>query len=79
MDANFWIFDWLEDMSIETEADLRIALGKPDLLEGLRAKARANEPTCRAPILAKGIRVMAGRAIDLSGELDCWEWSCRIR
>ena len=65
-------------MGIETREDVTRVLLNPEAIEGLKALASANVEGSRAALPRGGVRIIASRAIDLSGELDCRAWECRM-
>ena len=72
------VFDWLDAMGVESQQSIERLIGDTGSLENLRTAARANETACRARTSSGGIRIVAGHAIDTSGNFDCWGWECRM-
>jgi hypothetical protein len=78
MERQYWVFDWFDVACIRTEQDISKAIGDKETLKELRQAARANLERAQGP-LPSGVRVLAGRGLDLSGELDCWAVDWRLR
>lgn len=78
MERRYWVFDWLYASGARTEKDIVRAVNEPSILQELRTLARDNREHARSA-LPPGVRVLAGRGLDLSGELDCWALDWRLR
>jgi hypothetical protein len=78
MADRYWVFDWLEVVGVNTEEDIVRAVNDDGIMRELKAAAVANRDHARAA-LPRGVRVLAGRGLDLSGELDCWALEWRLR
>jgi hypothetical protein len=79
VERQYWVFDWFDSMGITDLKGVDRALGATGAVTELRRAANANEPHSRAPLTLGGVRILAGKVIDLSGALDCLGWECRLR
>lgn len=79
VNPRYWAFDWLDAAKIDSETDLTRALASTSVIEELRSVAFLKKSECRAPVDAGRTTLLAARGIDLSGDLDCWHWECRLR
>ena len=78
MERQYWVFDWLDAVGVSAEKDIVRAVDDAGVVKELRTAARANRDHARST-LPTGVRVLAGRGLDLSGELDCWALDWRLR
>jgi hypothetical protein len=78
MEPRYWVFDWFDASGARTEKDIIKAVNEPSVLRELQRTARNNQDHARSA-LPPGVRVLAGRGLDLSGELDCWALDWRLR
>lgn len=78
MERPYWVFEWFDVAGVQTERDIIKAMSDDETMRELRRAARANEAHARAA-LPSGVRILAGRGLDLSGELDCWALDLRLR
>jgi hypothetical protein len=75
----FWVFRWIEEERIRTIADARSRLAMSEGVVTFREYAsRAEESSGDVPVNADA-GILAGRGLDLSGELDCQHEDCLKR
>jgi hypothetical protein len=76
----FWLYRWFDEYDVKSTADLD-ALFVPDTAAARRLwELTAEEPWHPlAPFAGAEPAIVAGRGIDLSGELDCHHHECQIR
>ena len=74
----YWLSRWLDYHDITTETDAERALLSPTIINSLRKAARKAIPSLLEPS-ETAFSVVAGRGIDLSGQLACRSDICRIR
>lgn len=76
--SKYWLGKWLDHHGVNSEEDAEKALRSPTVVNDLRKFARkaSNDLLTAAD---SNYSVVAGREIDLSGQLDCSSDSCRIR
>jgi hypothetical protein len=74
--TGFWLQDWILAHGITTVVGARKVLADARAFENLRERA-ANQDSARMPLpRVDGPIIVAGRPMDLSGELDCMAWMC---
>jgi hypothetical protein len=75
----FWFYEWLDERGISSLEEAERRLRDPKELSLLHERA-AREPYETSPIPPSDkVSLLAGRGVDLSGDLDCLAWSCRRR
>jgi len=73
----FWLYEWIDDRGVTSLARAEQRLRDPRELARLQERAAA-VPYITEPIdSSEGEMLLGGRGIDLSGDLDCFDWSCR--
>lgn len=71
----FWLYDWIDTLEIKHFSQAESLLQDAGLRKDLRN--RISEVPFRPAKLSSDVpSIVAGRAIDLSGELDCFGWGC---
>jgi hypothetical protein len=76
MSENFWLYDWIDTLEIKNAEQAESLLKNAGIRKELRNRASEVEYTTE-PISKSGApTIVAGRAIDLSGDLDCYGWEC---
>src|SRR5438094_365252 len=78
-DVRHWLAGWVEEQQIRTLAQAKRAITDEQALLQLREKAELAERHLRSPLTGAGTTVLASRALDLSGVLDCMHSKCRRR
>lgn len=74
--ARYWLFNWLDANHITDTETAKRALSERSVLEDLKEVANQETPTLE-PIQKDEPAILAGRILDLSGNLDCDTPSCR--
>jgi hypothetical protein len=72
----YWFFQWFEKHRVTTEHTAKLLLSNPVALNELRELAQMASTQTLAPLESTDA-VLAGRGIDLSGQLDCLHIDCR--
>jgi hypothetical protein len=74
--GKFWLYEWLDVFDVRNINDAKKLLEETNGRLALRERL-AQVPFTTEPLPASNkVTVVAGRAIDLSGELDCFAWEC---
>ena len=76
--SNYWLFKWLEEYEVNDLTRARSLLSDHRAIKDLREKATGAQSSLQATATDQ-ISIMAGRGIDLTGQLDCNHPSCRRR
>jgi hypothetical protein len=76
--SKYWLSKWLDYHDINSEEEAKKALLSPTVTNDLRRYATKSSGVLRAKA-DTNFSVVAGRGIDLSGQLDCSSDTCRIR
>jgi hypothetical protein len=76
--SEFWLYKWMNEFDVRTEAEVYRFLrpGHP-LAARLLEIAESVEDEALEPLNHSGEAILAGRGIDLSGELDCCHNVCQ--
>jgi hypothetical protein len=74
--GRYWVFDWLDRHNATSTLKLRYLLWKSPAFQELLDGANAVLKIHKLPV-TESDSVLAGRVLDLSGELDCHHISCR--
>jgi hypothetical protein len=77
----FWLYEWLDEHDVKKPEHALRLIQDSTQLERLKERAHAVPYTTEplADQAEQGPVLLAGRGIDLSGDLDCFAWSCRKR
>lgn len=75
--ARYWVYDWLDDHGLRDAEEATKALRSKKGVGSLVAAAPADIDL--TPLPPSNTSILAGRGLDLSGELDCYASSCRLR
>lgn len=76
MSEKFWLYDWIDTFEIKKIEQAEGLLKNPGLRKELRKRASEIEFTTERIPKSDAPTIVAGRAIDLSGDLDCYGWEC---
>lgn len=76
MSEKFWLYDWIDTFEIKKADQAKQLLKDPGLRKDLRKRASEVEFTTEPIAKSDAPTIVAGRAIDLSGDLDCYGWHC---
>jgi hypothetical protein len=76
--SDYWLFRWLDEHSVSDIQSAVSLLSNSKAVEDLREKAAAAQEALHTPIQGD-VSILAGRGLDLSGQLDCNGASCRRR
>lgn len=76
MNDRFWLYDWIDEKGIQSEQDVSRVVKKRVTYGELEGIAEAI-PYTTEPVSYGGPYVLAGRGMDLTGELDCYAWECQ--
>jgi hypothetical protein len=76
MSENFWLYDWIDTLEIKKAEEAESLLKNSGLRKELRKRASEVEFTTEPIPKSDAPTIVAGRAIDLSGDLDCYGWEC---
>jgi hypothetical protein len=72
----FWLYEWLDNVGARSYRQAERLLRDPVALADLRERAASVPYTTEKLRVNSGSTIIAGRAIDLSGDLDCLAWNC---
>lgn len=72
----YWMFEWLDRHRVTTSEGAKLLLSNPVALNELRQIAQAADEQEPSSLESRDA-VLAGRGIDLSGQLDCFHMKCR--
>jgi len=74
--GEYWVFDWLDRHRVMSVEQAELLLANPVAVGDLKTAAQQALRQFGHPV-SEGDSVLAGRGIDLSGQLDCSHPSCR--
>ncbi len=74
--SDYWLFRWLDEYDVTNLQSAEARLSDTKAVEALREAANAAAVSLHAPA-TDGRSILAGRGLDLSGQLDCSHPSCR--
>jgi hypothetical protein len=78
MSESYWLYDWIDETAIKTSKDAKRVVQEAAALDRLRERASevkyGIEPL---DVDDEGMVLVAGRGIDLSGELECNNFDCK--
>src|SRR5947208_2107150 len=74
----YWVYNWIDSQGIISTDRAREVLAKPSAMDDLREVGMQAQSFDRSS-LNETVSVVAGRGIDLSGQLDCLAQACRYR
>jgi hypothetical protein len=72
----FWLYDWIDTFEITDLSQARNLLKDAGLRKDLQKRAAEVPFTIEEIPQDDGPSIVAGQAIDLSGQLDCLHWDC---
>jgi hypothetical protein len=72
----YWVYGWLDEYKVGTIDTARLLLANPIVLDDLAERARRSEQD-QIVFPNDKTSILAGRGIDLSGQLDCNHWDCK--
>jgi hypothetical protein len=72
----FWLYDWIDTFEIKELSQAENLLKDAGLRKDLQKRAAEVPFTTEEISPSDTPTIVAGRAIDLSGELDCFAWEC---
>lgn len=72
----FWLYDWIDTFEIKEVSQAKNLLKDKGLRKDLQKRAADVPFTTEGISKSDAPTIVAGRAIDLSGELDCYGWRC---
>ena len=72
----FWLHEWMDDRGVTSLAQAESRLSDPTEVHRLHERA-ASVRYSTEPVLDADGALLAGRGVDLSGDLDCMAWGCR--
>lgn len=75
-DDRFWLYDWIDTFEVKDVNQAQSLLEDPGLRKDLRKRAAQVTFSTEEIPANDAPTIVAGRAIDLSGELDCFAWEC---
>ena len=77
--APYWLFDWLDEHEIRSKEGAKLLFANPVAVKDLRDRATKAIEAYGAslPFAGAPTSIVAGRGIDLSGQLDCLHPACR--
>lgn len=76
--ADYWVYQWMDEHSVSDAKSAHKALLSKQGLSGLlKALPRKEQSTAR--VGTESTSIVAGRGLDLSGQLDCLAAECRQR
>lgn len=75
-DERFWLYEWLDNLDIRSYGQAQKLLEDRVALTDLRERAGSVPYTTERLPPGDAPTLVAGRAIDLSGHLDCLGWEC---
>jgi hypothetical protein len=76
MANKFWLYQWIDQHSVTSQSAARKILGRDQAVEQLRELA-ASQANPQLSVVGDGGTLLAGRGIDLSGDLDCCHHVCQ--
>jgi hypothetical protein len=71
------IFDWVRELPVKEDTELLRLFTKDRRIFEEFEELVAQVPTVETPVAAPERTLVAGRGLDLSGDLDCRAWKCR--
>jgi len=72
----FWLHDWIDTFEVKELSQAENLLKEAGLRKDLKKRASEVPFTIEEISSSDAPTIVAGRAIDLSGELDCFAWEC---
>ena len=72
----FWLYDWIDTFEVKDRNQATRLLNDPGIVRGLRKRAMDVPFTTDLVAPSDAPTIVAGQAIDLSGQLDCLHWDC---
>lgn len=72
----FWLYEWMDDRGVTSLTEAERRLSDPSEVGRLHQRT-ASVPYSTQPLLGADEALLAGRGVDLSGDLDRVAWSCR--
>src|SRR6266516_2514703 len=72
----FWLYDWIDTFEIRESGHAEKFIKDAGLRKDLQKRAAEVPFTVEAIQPSDAPTIVAGQAIDLSGQLDCLHWDC---
>jgi hypothetical protein len=72
----FWLYEWLDNLGVGSYRQAEKVLRDPVALADLRERAALVSHRTDSLDANGSPTIVAGRGIDLSGDLDCLAWDC---
>jgi hypothetical protein len=76
MSKGYWLEDWIDQQGVSSKSRAERLLRDPVIRRDLLERAISATPEAKTPDAENQMTIVAGRAIDLSGELDCSDPKC---
>lgn len=74
--AKYWLFDWIDAHGLRKSRQVETLLRDGRARADLARRATDSYSDREGIIETRGATVIAGRPLDLSGQLDCIQWEC---
>jgi hypothetical protein len=74
----FWLYDWIDTFEIAEFGQAETLIKDAGLLRDLQKRAAEVPATIEEIEPSDAYTIVAGQAIDLSGDLDCLHWDCLV-
>lgn len=74
---SFWLYEWIDTYEIRDVEQARVILSDARARRGLQRRAADVPFTTENIPISDCPTIVAGQAVDLSGNLDCFAWECK--